>query len=140
VDDEEVSAVRRGPGRHDALEADWQRVVVDAAHAFGWRVAHFRPALTEKGWRTPVEADGKGWPDLVLVRDRVIYAELKSKTGRLSADQVEWVRRLERAGQECYVWRPGDFAEVERILRPGGAPGRSRGAATLSGSARAPGA
>ena len=64
------------------LEDDWQRQVVDLARLRGWRVAHFRPARTERGWRTPVEADGAGFPDLLLVRGAQLLAvELKTDAG-----------------------------------------------------------
>jgi hypothetical protein len=99
------------------LEADWQRTVIEAAHVLGWRVGHFRKARTNKGWRTPVSADGKGFPDLVLVRDRIVYAELKSETGKPSLDQKAWRDAILGAGGEWYLWRPGDWEEVQRVLR-----------------------
>lgn len=98
-------------------ERQFQGQVIQMAHLFGWRVSHFRPALTAKGWRTAVEADGKGFPDLVLVRDRTIFCELKTDTGRLTQDQQDWVDALGRAGTEVYVWRPRDWDEIERLLR-----------------------
>lgn len=63
-------------------EAMFQIEIIELARILGWRVAHFRPAQTRHGWRTPVAADGKGFPDLVLVRERVIYAELKVGTAQ----------------------------------------------------------
>ena len=98
------------------LERDVQETIIDLAHAFGWRVAHFRPAETKKGWRTPVSADGKGFPDLVLVRDRVIFAELKREGESPRADQVEWLNDLARVGAEVYVWTLADFDEIASIL------------------------
>lgn len=98
-------------------EADWQTTVIDLAHALGWRVAHFRPARTNQGWRTPVAADGKGFPDLVLTRDRVIFVELKSQTGRLSHEQMVWLEQLDQAGAEIHIWRPDDFDTVGEVLR-----------------------
>ena len=97
-------------------EAQWQQTVLDLARLRGWTVAHFRPARTEQGWRTPVAADGKGFPDLVLVRDRVIFAELKSARGELTDEQAGWLDVLVRAGAETYVWRPDDFDEVLAAL------------------------
>jgi VRR-NUC domain-containing protein len=103
-------------------EADLQRTVVDLAHAFGWRVAHFRPARTERGWRTPVEADGQGFVDLVIAPTRpgigrTIFAELKAEKGKLSTDQEIWLRALELGGCEVHVWRPSDLDAIERRLR-----------------------
>ena len=99
-------------------EAAWQAQVIALAHLFGWRVAHFRPARTVHGWRTPVAADGAGFPDLVLVGPRVIFAELKSQRGRVSAAQRAWLDALSEAGVEAYLWRPSQFDEVADVLRP----------------------
>lgn len=101
-------------------EAQFQATVVDLAQVTGWMVAHFRPARTNNGWRTPVAGDGKGFPDLVLVRDRVIFAELKSDRGRLSDDQTAWIGALNTAGAEAYVWRPDDFDQIAATLRRDG--------------------
>lgn len=98
-------------------EAAFQAQVIELAHLFGWRVAHFRPALTKHGWRTPVSADGKGFPDLVLVRrKRLIFAELKSQRGRLSPEQRDWWEALTHVA-EAYVWRPSDWPAIEAELR-----------------------
>ena len=99
------------------LEADWQRQVIDLAHTFRWRVAHFRPAKTSHGWVTPVAADGAGFPDLLLTRDRILAVELKSETGKLSEDQAVWLDAFRLAGVETFVWRPSDAAEVLAVLR-----------------------
>lgn len=98
-------------------EATWQKQVIEIAHTFRWLVAHFRPAKTNKGWRTAVAADGAGWPDLCLVRDRVIFAELKKEGEKPSERQEMWLSALRAAGQETYVWRPSDFDDVAKILR-----------------------
>jgi hypothetical protein len=79
-------------------EADLQRAVTDLAELLGYEWAHFRPARTEKGWRTPVSGPlGAGWPDLVLVRERdcrLLFLELKGERGKLSAAQVRVVTAL----------------------------------------------
>lgn len=101
-------------------EAQLQQAVIELARLLGWRVAHFRPAMTAKGWRTPVEGDGKGFPDLVLVRGtRLIFAELKSDHGRLSIEQQEWNHWLILATPEVYVWTPEKWSDgrVEAMLR-----------------------
>lgn len=98
-------------------EAEFQASVIEYAHVNSWVVAHFRPGRTaDGGWRTPVAADGKGFPDLVLVRERVVFAELKSATGRLTHDQRAWAEWLGRAAAEHYVWSPDDWPAIERIL------------------------
>lgn len=98
-------------------EAAWEKTVVDLAHLNSWMVAGFRPAQIGKSWQTPVRHDAKGWPDLVLVRDRVIFVELKTNKGRTRPEQVEWIGALKAAGQEVYVWRPSDWDEVVETLR-----------------------
>lgn len=122
-------------------ERQWQRFVMDLASLNGWMVAHFRPALTAAGnWVTPVSGDGKGFPDLVLVRERVVYAELKTDTGRLSLEQELWLDALSAAGADARVWRPRDEEEVWQCLtqsRPGGIV-RSAGRRGVSTNRRSP--
>lgn len=104
-------------------EAQLQTAVIECARILGWRVAHFRPAQTAKGWRTPVEADGAGFPDLILAHPTngtTVYAvELKSDRGVVSEAQWEWLRLFENGGCYTDVWRPADWTSgrVEALLR-----------------------
>lgn len=66
-----------------------------------------------------MQADGAGFPDLVLVHRTVIYAELKAQKGRVSEAQKAWHEALRAAGEEVHVWRPSDWPEVEARLRRG---------------------
>ena len=98
-------------------EKDFQTQVIDLAHVFGWKVAHFRPAQTAKGWRTPVGADGKGFPDLVLARERdgkrqQIFAELKTDKGTATIEQLQWLKVL-----NGYLWKPSDFDKIQELLK-----------------------
>ena len=99
-------------------ERDWQRQVTDAAELFGWSWAHFRPARTERGWRTPVSGPlGAGFPDLILCRGgSLIAAECKSQDGRLRPDQRDVLDTLGQA-IPVYTWRPADLPQVLEILR-----------------------
>jgi hypothetical protein len=102
----------------DVAEAAFQATVIEAARMFRWRVAHFRPAMTTHGWRTAVQADGKGFPDLVLVRgDRLIFAELKRDGAKPSPDQREWLEALDPTPAEVYVWRPRDLQAIADALK-----------------------
>lgn len=101
-------------------ESDWERTLVALAAMNGWKVAGFRTAQVGKSWQTPVRHDAKGWPDLVLVRDRVIFVELKTDKGRLRPEQEKWIADLRRAKQVVYVWRPSDWDEAVEVLRFGG--------------------
>lgn len=96
-------------------EGELQQAVMEMAGTFGWYVAHFRPALTKHGWRTPVSADGKGFPDLVLVNPtmgKILYRELKADKGKLSPEQVQWGEWLTAAGADYAVWRPADWKVI----------------------------
>lgn len=90
---------------------DWrafQDNVIDAGRKLGWTVAHFRPAKTAKGWRTPVQGDGKGFPDLIMLHPSRggIAAELKTGSGRLAPEQTAWLDLFRAAGFRAYEWRP----------------------------------
>jgi len=102
-------------------EADLLAGVIDLAHALGYRVAHFRPAQTAHGWRTPVAADGAGFPDLVLVRPRdgrVIVAELKAEHGRVTPAQRAWLDDLASTGIPTFTWWPADYPDrIAAVLR-----------------------
>jgi hypothetical protein len=92
-------------------EADLQGAVIDLCRLLHLRVAHFRPARTDLGWRTPVEADGAGFPDLVIVGPcGVAFRELKSDRGQLSDDQRLWRDALYDAEADYDLWRPADWA------------------------------
>lgn len=107
-------------------EKDFLKQVIDLAHIYHWKVAHFRPAMTKHGWRTPVQADGKGFPDLILVRikdGRMIIAEVKTEKGKLTPEQEEWKEFFlavdyENRTVEAYIWRPSDFQNIVEILKP----------------------
>jgi len=101
-------------------EPEWQATVAEIAKIGGWKRAHFRPARTDKGWRTPGQYEGgKGWPDLVLVhphRQLVLFRELKSARGRLDDDQARWRKWLTEAGADYDVWTPADEELAIHVL------------------------
>src|SRR4051812_33727956 len=62
-------------------EAEWQRVIVDAARLFGWHVEHFRQMI----------GNPAGFPDLAMWRgDQYLLVELKREGGKPRASQVRW--------------------------------------------------
>lgn len=72
-----VAAARR------LSEADFQTQIIDLAERLGWRWMHVEKRLVSRGdsrgtyRETPTKGPlGKGWPDLVLVRDRVQFVHL----------------------------------------------------------------
>lgn len=95
-----------------------QKAILDLAHRLGWRTAHFPAVETVQGWRTAVGGRAKGFPDLVLVRERLIIAEIKGDGDSLKPEQKEWLDAFTKAGVENYVWRPKDWREgrIEIIL------------------------
>ena len=67
------------------------------------------------------ERSEPGFPDLVLCRPpRVIFVELKTERGRLSADQRLWLDVLFRCNEvETYLWRPQDWDRIVEKLKRG---------------------
>lgn len=104
-------------------EDEWTTRVMQTARLHSWRAAHFRPARTAKGWRTPMTGD-VGVPDLILARDGVVLlAELKGDRGTVRPDQRLWLDALGRHGR---LWRPRDWDDVLATLsarRATGDPG-----------------
>lgn len=115
---EPMKAKRAKRVNTNVTEAEFQAQVIGMAHAFGWLVAHFRPSLNQRGeWQTAVAADGAGFPDLVLCRERVLWVELKTDKGRVKPSQKDWHDALRAAVEEVYVWRPRDWEFIEEMLR-----------------------
>ena len=103
-------------------EAEFTQQLIELAHLKGWRAAHFRPAMTKDGWRTAVQGDGKGFPDLVLVhpeQKRLIFAEVKRDGDKRTPAQEDWYCWLFQTKAEVYIWRPGDWETIVDILGEG---------------------
>jgi hypothetical protein len=97
-------------------EDDLLGAVLDLCRVLHLRTLHIRPAWTDKGWRTPVSGDGKGFPDLLIVGNRVIVRELKAERGRLTPEQAAWLAVLYGAGVDAMTWRPSDWRSG-RVMR-----------------------
>ena len=87
-------------------EKEFQREVVKIARRFHWKVYHTYDSRKSE----------PGFPDLVLVRKRVIFAELKTKAGKVSDAQQGWLTALLKAGAEAYIWKPSDLKGIVRCL------------------------
>lgn len=100
------------------LEKDFQDDMIKFMHLHGWAVAHFRPACSRDGkrWFTAVAADGEGFLDLIGLRERTIFVELKADDGDLSDRQRLWLEWHKRARNEAYVWWPKDREQIERVI------------------------
>ena len=111
-------------------EAHFQKHVITLAKMNGWEVFHqgdMRYILS-----------GVGYPDLTLIsqrESRVIFAELKTSSGKVSAEQVRYaavISSLGILGVEYKLWRPGHIKQIEKTLKGTPDPARrKRFAATL---------
>lgn len=101
----------------ELTEAQWDDQLfapkTGLAPTLGWTLSYH--TLRSRGSES-------GFPDRVLVRERVVYLELKKATGKLSAAQKRWTLALLEAGAEIYVARPADFDDITAILRHRGDP------------------
>jgi hypothetical protein len=99
-------------------EKEFMKQVIVFARLRGWLVAHFRPARTAKGWCTAVEADGQGFPDLVLVRSsEILFVECKrSEKEKPTPEQRKWLLALATSGCRAMIWSPEDWPTIERVL------------------------
>ena len=66
-----------------------------------------------------------GYPDLCLARPasatspgRLLFAELKTQTGKVTQEQAIWLDILRHTipGLEAYTWRPADLPTIAAIL------------------------
>lgn len=93
-------------------EKQFQAAVVEYAEPMGWRTFH--PFDSRRS--------NPGFPDLTMVRrERLIFAELKRHTGRVSSAQSAWLMALARVDPaadriEVHLWRPSDWPEIEGVL------------------------
>lgn len=58
----------------------------------------------------------QGFPDVTLVRERIVFAELKRVGGKPTEAQVRWMGRLRDAGAEVYLWTPDDWGSIAEVL------------------------
>ena len=103
-----------------------KNTIVTYARSYGWLVHHDLPSQRANGsWATVTQGDS-GFPDLVLahpgntaarLQPQIIYAELKTQRGKLTAGQQNWLDALQAAGQTAVVWRPNDLQDIFTKLR-----------------------
>lgn len=92
----------------DCSEETFQSAVIALATMNCYRHYHTRDSR-----RSP-----SGFPDLVLVKPgrRVIFAELKTETGKETQHQAEWRNDLLAAGSIACLWRPSDWPRIVEAL------------------------
>ena len=83
-------------------EKQFQSHVVRYAKKRGWRVYHTYDSRRSE----------PGFPDLVLVRNKVLFRELKTDKGQLTDAQKTWGQLLTAAGTDYAVWRPKALQEI----------------------------
>jgi hypothetical protein len=89
-------------------EKQFERQIKELASMLGYAYYHTWNSIRSE----------KGYPDLTLAKPgRLLFAELKSDTGKLSDKQREWLEVLNAAGAEVYTWRPADWDGIIEILR-----------------------
>lgn len=103
-----MSTKARVPAWQLWTEKEWLEQIRKLAGTLGWLCYHPHQSKFSE----------PGFPDLTLVRERVVFAELKrhGAAAKLSPRQEVWRDRLLDAGAEWYCWRPGDADDVVRIL------------------------
>jgi len=88
-------------------EAEFQQQIIDTARLLQWRCYHTRDSRGSEA----------GFPDLVLVRDRIVHLEVKTETGRLSTEQADWIAAINAAGGTALVVRPSQWEEIVAALK-----------------------
>lgn len=86
--------------------------VLVIAKVKGWHAYHVRNA------KAGVVQGDTGFPDLVLVRRKLLFVELKTELGDIRPEQVMWAEWLKAVGHTVRYWRPSDWMDgiVERAL------------------------
>ena len=87
-------------------EAEFQRKITDLCDWLGLKWHHETDSRKSK----------QGFPDLVIVGTEVIFAELKSKRGKVTDAQAEWISSIQNAKGTAYVWKPDDWPTIYELL------------------------
>lgn len=98
---------------------------MNMAKATGWTVMHIGLSVRplpggeyhgDGTWTGRITGDkaSKGFPDLLLVRERILFRELKTdaKSSKVEPWQQEWLDRLKEGGGDADVWRPRDWDDL----------------------------
>jgi hypothetical protein len=106
-------------------EREFQREIIRYARSRGWLVAHFGNTVkyVRRGsiYKVIPDPDAAGFLDLTMVRGgRLVFAEIKGKTGRVTEKQQGWVDALSHRdlNVEVYVWKWADglLEHVQSVL------------------------
>lgn len=98
-------------------EDAFQSELLDVARRLGWLAFHDHDARRDND----LAGVDKGFPDTVLCHPRqrrLIIAELKRETGRVSSEQLVWLGALMQIPAiEVYSWKPRDWDSILEILQ-----------------------
>jgi hypothetical protein len=100
----------------------------DMCQRLGLKVARFPKALVtyprdpRPRWLSPVQGDGKGWLDMLIIDPLgggVLVREAKGDKETLTAEQRDWIGWWQANGFDVDVWRPADLrsGRIERELK-----------------------
>jgi len=116
IPDGPTTKTRGKPGRP---EGEFKDMVLALGKLHGWQRAHFLPAVTGRGVRTPVQADGKGFPDIIQIheeRKQIFVAELKVDRNKPTAEQKRWLELFRIVGVPTYLWYPKHWDEIYWVI------------------------
>lgn len=88
-------------------EKQFEAQLVELAEFCGWE--HYHPWLSI---HSPT-----GWPDEAFLKPpELVFVEVKSEKGKLTAAQEHFIGLLRACGQRVYVWRPSDIDTAIEVL------------------------
>jgi hypothetical protein len=100
-------------------EREFQQQIIDTARLLGWKCYHTFDSRRSEA----------GYPDLCLVRDRIVWLECKTEAGRVSPAQADWIAAINAAGGNALVVRPSQWDEIVRSLKAKPIPAVDEGVA-----------
>ena len=109
--EEQRSSSGETPGKGSESEQRLLERVRALAKEYGWLCYHtYRSEKSEPGFPDMVCTDGT----------RILIAELKSGTGKLTQAQAQWIALLTHTGLvDVRTWRPGDWPEIYAYFTQG---------------------
>ena len=93
----------------ESSEADFQNAIIKLAKQNGWLIYHTHDSRKSQS----------GFPDLIMLKGNyMIVSELKSRTGKLSEAQAQWIKAFEGVKiTNINIWKPGtDNDEIVEML------------------------
>jgi hypothetical protein len=109
-------------------ETQFASTVEGLLNLYHWHWIHLRPARVLRNgieiYETPYSGM-KGFMDYLAIRPpRIVVAEIKGFNGKLTDEQQEWFDLWTQCqlvenqwNVEVYLWRPGDFLEINKVLQ-----------------------